>query len=307
MEAIKVSHLKKSFGNVKAVDDISFVVKKGELFGFLGVNGAGKSTTINILCTLLAQSGGEGKICGYDIQKEKKEIRKRIGVVFQENTLDALLTVRENLELRGFLYEKEKAKVHEQIEKVAGIMEIETLLARRFGELSGGQKRRCEIAKSLMNTPEILFLDEPTTGLDPQSRKQMWESIEKLRKERGMTVFLTTHYMEEAAMAQYLCIMDAGKIVVQGTPSRLKKKYANDLLKLYTKNIEALDEAAERLHLTHEKLTNGVVITLKSTKEAVAVLSELDAAGVEYEGLEVVQGSMDDVFLNATGKKMEEQ
>lgn len=302
MEAIKVSHLKKYFQDIKAVDDISFVVKKGEFFGFLGVNGAGKSTTINILCTLLAETEGTVEVCGYDVRKESDAVRKKIGVVFQENTLDDMLTVKENLELRGSLYEKDKNVVQKNLEEVAKILNIEDLLPRQFKKLSGGQKRRCEIAKSLMNAPEILFLDEPTTGLDPQTRKQVWESIEKLRAERNMTVFLTTHYMEEAAMAQYLCIMDAGKIVAHESPSELKKQYATDLLKLYTKDIDAMVQDVERLELPHYKLSNGVAVKLASTKDAFGIISKLKA---NYDGLEIVQGSMDDVFINVTGKKME--
>lgn len=303
MDVIKVSHLKKYFRDVKAVDDISFVVKKGELFGFLGVNGAGKSTTINILCTLLAETEGVIEVCGYDVRKQSNEVRKKIGVVFQENTLDDMLTVKENLELRGSLYEKDKKTVQKNLEEVTKILDIKDLLQRQFGKLSGGQKRRCEIAKSLMNTPDILFLDEPTTGLDPQTRKQVWESIEKLRAEREMTVFLTTHYMEEAAMAQYLCIMDAGRIVARESPAELKKKYAANLLKLYTKDIDRMAQEAERLNLSCQRLSNGVAVRLVSTKDAVGIISRLNT---DYDGLEIIQGSMDDVFINVTGKRMED-
>lgn len=303
MDVIKVSHLKKYFRDVKAVDDISFVVKKGELFGFLGVNGAGKSTTINILCTLLAETEGVIEVCGYDVRKQSNEVRKKIGVVFQENTLDDMLTVKENLELRGSLYEKDKKTVQKNLEEVTKILDIKDLLPRRFGKLSGGQKRRCEIAKSLMNTPDILFLDEPTTGLDPQTRKQVWESIEKLRAEREMTVFLTTHYMEEAAMAQYLCIMDAGRIVARESPAELKKQYAANLLKLYTKDIDRMAQEAERLNLSCQRLSNGVAVRLVSTKDAVGIISRLNT---DYDGLEIIQGSMDDVFINVTGKRMED-
>ena len=303
MDVIKVSHLKKYFRDVKAVDDISFVVKKGELFGFLGVNGAGKSTTTNILCTLLAETEGVIEVCGYDVRKQSNEVRKKIGVVFQENTLDDMLTVKENLELRGSLYEKDKKTVQKNLEEVTKILDIKDLLPRRFGKLSGGQKRRCEIAKSLMNTPDILFLDEPTTGLDPQTRKQVWESIEKLRAEREMTVFLTTHYMEEAAMAQYLCIMDAGRIVAHESPAELKKQYAANLLKLYTKDIGRMAQEAERLNLSCQRLSNGVAVRLVSTKDAVGIISRLNT---DYDGLEIIQGSMDDVFINVTGKRMED-
>lgn len=302
MDAIRVSHLKKYFRDIKAVDDISFEVKQGELFGFLGVNGAGKSTTINILCTLLSETEGTVEVCGYDVKKQGVQVRKKIGVVFQENTLDDMLTVQENLELRGSLYEKDTRIVRRNLEEVTQILNIENLLSRQFRKLSGGQKRRCEIAKSLMNTPDILFLDEPTTGLDPQTRKQVWESIERLIHERNMTVFLTTHYMEEAAMAQYLCIMDAGKIVASDSPSELKKKYATDLLKLYTKDIEVMIREVESKKMSYERLSNGVAIHLSSTKDALGIVEKLHT---DFDGMEIVQGSMDDVFINVTGKKME--
>ncbi len=298
---IRVSGLKKYFRDIKAVDDISFVVKRGELFGFLGVNGAGKSTTINILCTLLKQTEGDIEVCGFDAIKQSDEIRKRIGVVFQENTLDNLLTVRENLELRGSLYEKDKKKVMSNLEEVVGILGIEDILSRQFRMLSGGQKRRCEIAKALMNTPEVLFLDEPTTGLDPQTRNNVWECIENLRTKKNMTVFLTTHYMEEAARAGYLCIMDNGKIVAKDTPSKLKMKYATDVLKLYSRNIAELAKESEQLGLTYKRLSNGVAVSLSDTKEAFDVVSRFKT---DYDSLEVVHGDMDDVFINVTGKKI---
>ena len=298
---IRVSCLKKYFRDIKAVDDISFVVKRGELFGFLGVNGAGKSTTINILCTLLKQTEGAVEICGFDAAKDSNEIRKRICVVFQENTLDNLLTVRENLELRGSLYEKDKKKVCNKLEEVSNILGIDDILSRQFRMLSGGQKRRCEIAKSLMNTPEILFLDEPTTGLDPQTRNSVWECIEKLRIENNMTVFLTTHYMEEASKAGYLCIMDSGKIIAEDTPSKLKMKYATDVLKLYSRNIDVLAQESEQLGFSYNRMSNGISINLTDTKDAFNILSRFRS---EYDSLEVVQGNMDDVFINVTGKKI---
>lgn len=298
-DLICVDNLKKSFNEVKAIDDISFKVKKGELFGFLGVNGAGKSTTINILSTLLQKSDGNITVCGYDIDKNPNDIRNKIGIVFQENTLDNYLTVKENLILQGILYEKDKHKINNSLDFVTNVLNINDLLNRQFKKLSGGQKRRCEIAKALMNIPEILFLDEPTTGLDPMTRKQVWECIEKLRLEKQMTVFLTTHYMEEASMTQYICIMDKGKIVAKGTPSNLKNKYASDLLKIYTQNTQTIIDKLENVKYGLE--SNCIKISVNTTKDALPIIQSLDGL---YDNFEVIQGSMDDVFLNITGKKI---
>ena len=291
MDAIQISHLKKYYSDIKAVDNISFSVKKGDLFGLLGVNGAGKSTTIHILCTLLKATAGTVKICDYDALKEADAIRNKIGVVFQNNTLDDYLTVKENLLMRGFLYEKDLKTVQKN------------LLSRPFRKLSGGQKRRCEIARALMNTPEILFLDEPSTGLDPQTRKLMWDCLESLRLKRHMTIFLTTHYMEEASMAQQLCIMDAGKIIASGSPSQLKNKYASDTLKIYTDKITPLNRELAALSLASYRLPNGIAIPLSTTKDALHIMPRITTP---YDGIEIIQGSMNDAFIQITGKKLED-
>lgn len=302
-KVIRVQNLSKQFGDVRAVDDISFEVRRGELFGFLGVNGAGKSTTINMLCTLYGKTEGTISICGHDPCREPEKVRQKIGVVFQENTLDNYLTVKENLILQGALYEKDKKKINNRLSEVAEILDIGTILNRRFRMLSGGQKRRCDIAKALMNVPEILFLDEPTTGLDPATRKKVWESIHFLQKEMHMTVFLTTHYMEEAAQANYICIMNAGKIVAEGTASELKERYAKDTLRLYTKNEEQIFQQSRRYHLQCAGQPNCVVFPLASTLDAIDILQKMNSL---FDGFEVLQGNMDDVFLNVTGIKMEE-
>ena len=231
-ESIRVEHLKKYYQDVKAVDDISFSVRKGELFGFLGVNGAGKSTTINMLCTLQEPTAGEAWVNGRKIGKDNEEIKRHIGAVYQNNCLDKLLTVKENLMLRGAMYEKDNRKLKENLAHVTEILGLSDVLKRPFGKLSGGQKRRCEIARALMHTPDILFLDEPTTGLDPATRKNVWETVRMLQKEMGMTVFLTTHYMEEAAKADHIGIISKGHFVEYGTPFSLKEKYAKDKLYL---------------------------------------------------------------------------
>ncbi len=298
---IKVEGLKKSFGDVRAVDDISFEVERGELFGFLGINGAGKSTTINMLCTLYAATAGSVEICGYQVGKQDEEVRKRIGVVYQGNCLDDKLTVAENLFVRGVLYEKDHRKLRADIRRICGILELEDVYHRRLAKLSGGQKRRCEIARALVNAPEIMFLDEPTTGLDPATRKKVWASLERLRREEKMTIFLTTHYMEEAARASHIAIMDAGHLKEYGTPFSLKEKYAKDQLRLYSGS-PGLEERLAALQAAYRKKEDYFVVAVP---ESMAALAVLDSVRELIDGFEMVQGSMDDVFLNVTGKKLE--
>lgn len=298
---IKVEGLKKSFGDVRAVDDISFEVERGELFGFLGINGAGKSTTINMLCTLYAATAGSVEICGYQVGKQDEEVRKRIGVVYQGNCLDDKLTVAENLFVRGVLYEKDHRKLRADIRRICGILELEDVYHRRLAKLSGGQKRRCEIARALVNAPEIMFLDEPTTGLDPATRKKVWASLERLRREEKMTIFLTTHYMEEAARASHIAIMDAGHLKEYGTPFSLKEKYAKDQLRLYSRS-PGLEERLAALQAAYRKKEDYFVVAVP---ESMAALAVLDSVRELIDGFEMVQGSMDDVFLNVTGKTLE--
>lgn len=303
---IRVKNLKKYFKEVKAVDDISLQIEKGELFGFLGINGAGKSTTINMLCTLMTPTAGGAEICGYVLGRENEQIRRKIGVVYQNNCLDDRLTVKENLFIRGSLYEKQTGKLKSHILNVCEMLELGDVYGRRFAKLSGGQKRRCEIARALINAPEILFLDEPTTGLDPATRKNVWQSVEQLRNEMKMTVFLTTHYMEEAAKASNIAIIDGGHIKIQGTSYGLKEKYAKDRLVLIPK-----EEKKKELHkiLETERISylvqeEYIVIELESSMSALPLLERFRML---LDGFELMQGSMDDVFLNVTGKTLEEK
>ena len=301
---IKVEGLKKYFGEIKAVDNISFQVERGELFGFLGVNGAGKSTTINMLCTVLGPTAGRIEICGLKAGKEDEKIRRRIGVVYQNNCLDERLTVKENLFIRGALYEKNSRRLTETISRICEILELESVYGRKFAKLSGGQKRRCEIARALVNTPEIMFLDEPTTGLDPATRKAVWESITKLRKEENMTVFLTTHYMEEAARASHIAVIDDGKIKEYGTPFGLKEVYAKDKLKLLPLQggTQKLEQRLQECQVAYKKKEEYLTVTIP---ESLAALAILDRVRGLIAGFEVIQGSMDDVFLNVTGRKLQ--
>lgn len=304
-EIISVKGLKKYFKEVKAVDDISFSVEKGELFGFLGVNGAGKSTTINMLCTLFSPTAGDISICGYRLGKEDAEIRKRIGVVWQNNCLDERLTVKENLYVRGLLYGLKAQVLRENIDRVCEKLRLADVYTRRYEKLSGGQKRRCEIAAALVNTPEILFLDEPTTGLDPATRQLVWESIDRLREEDGMTVFLTTHYMEEAAKAKHIAIIDGGKMKEFGTPFELKERYAKDKLRLLPKPGEEAE--IERLAETEIGVDQGGTVLELKLEDSMAALPILKRVETRISGFELVQGSMDDVFLNVTGKSLIQQ
>lgn len=298
---IEVENLKKYFGKVKAVDGISFSVDKGELFGFLGVNGAGKSTTINMLCTLFAPTDGKAKICGFDLEKDAEQIKRRIGIVYQNNCLDERLSVKENLTVWSSLYGLTNREQKTRLAQISNILELDDILGRRFGKLSGGQKRRCEIAKALMHRPEILFLDEPTTGLDPATRKSVWETVEKLRSEMGMTVFLTTHYMEEAARATGIAIIDGGRLKETGTPFTLKERYASDKLYLIPKaeRENVLSDYFEEKKITCRKKEDRLIIRLENSMEALGMLEDMKNC---IEGFEVMQGTMDDVFLQITGK-----
>ena len=304
-EVIRVSGLKKYFKEVKAVDEISFQVKRGELFGFLGVNGAGKSTTINMMCTLFKPTAGEIEICGHRVGEEDGAIRDKIGVVWQNNCLDERLTVKENLLIRGSLYGKGKKALQADCDALKKKLGLQDIWNRRYEKLSGGQKRRCEIAAALINRPEILFLDEPTTGLDPATRRTVWESIDALRKERGMTVFLTTHYMEEAARADAIALMDSGKLKEQGTPFTLKEKYAQDTLKvipLPQKEQEIINAISRLGDYTLQKSNEALLCKIDNSMQAIALLNSLQDKII---GFEVLQGTMDDVFLNITGKTLD--
>ena len=294
---IEIQHLVKDFKDVRAVNDLSFKVKKGEFFAFLGVNGAGKSTTISIMCGKLSRNSGSVLINGLDIDKDMDQIRKVLGVVYQNNVLDKVLTVYDNLKFRAGLYNITGEEFKKRYEYLASILDFKDLKDRVYGKLSGGQKRRVDIARALLHNPEILILDEPTTGLDPQTRKLVWEVIDKIRKERQMTVFLTTHYMEEVSDANYVVILNKGEIVASGTPLELKNKYTGDFISIY--NIKKED--VDKLGLKYEIIPNGYRIEVKDTEEATKLITTYPNLFKDYE---VIKGKMDDVFLNATGIKL---
>ena len=294
---IEVKNLFKSFGDVKAVCDLSFCVKEGELFAFLGVNGAGKSTTINIICGQLHSDSGNVVVNGYNFDRNPDEIKSSLGVVFQNSLLDSSLSVYDNLESRAALYGIHGNSFRKRFHELARLLHFEDLTKRAVGKLSGGQRRRIDIARALIHSPKILILDEPTTGLDPQTRKLLWNVIENLRKEKNMTVFLTTHYMEEAAGADYVVIIDSGKITAQGTPLELKNAYARDFITLYGVS----EEEITKFGRPYEKLRDGYRISVENTGKVTELILKYPEAFRDYE---ITKGKMDDVFLSVTGKKL---
>lgn len=295
---IEIKNLNKTFGEIRAVNDLSFSVNKGELFAFLGVNGAGKSTTISIMCGSLKKDSGQVIINGKDLDRDFFEISKDIGVVFQNSVLDNALTVTDNLVSRASLYGITGEEAKNRIKELSEILDFSNLLNRTVGKLSGGQKRRIDVARAIIHKPKILILDEPTTGLDPQTRKTLWSVINNFRINDGMTVFLTTHYMEEASSADYVVILDSGKISAEGTPLSLKNKYTGDYITLYG----IKEEDIQNLKLPYEVLNEGIKIMVKDTLQA----RDLIIANSEiFTDFEIVKGKMDDVFLAVTNKKLE--
>ena len=294
---IQIAHLNKSFGEVKAVQDLSFQVKRGELFAFLGVNGAGKSTTISILCGQLRADSGTVTVCGHSVSEEPAAIAARLGVVFQNSVLDQPLSVRDNLRSRAALYGITGQAFEARLQELARLLDFENLLRRTVGKLSGGQRRRIDVARALLHKPEILILDEPTTGLDPQTRRQLWDVIATLRREEGMTVFLTTHYMEEAADADYVVILDSGRIAAEGTPLYLKNTYTGDFITLYGADATAVDG----LGLPTEALRDALRMSVPDTAAATRLIVAHPELFTDYE---ITKGKMDDVFLAVTGKKL---
>lgn len=294
---IEISGLSKSFGDVKAVKDLSFRVRRGELFAFLGINGAGKSTTISIISGLLKKDAGTVMINGMDIDRGGNSVKGDIGIVFQSSVLDMPLTVKENLESRAALYGICGAQLDKRLDELAELLDFKDLLKRTVGKLSGGQRRRIDIARALLHDPGLLILDEPTTGLDPQTRRNIWNVIDRLRRERGLTVFLTTHYMEEAADADYVVILDSGRIAAEGTPLELKNKYTGDFITIYG----ATDEQMERLAVRYERAGDAFRLSVSDTAAATALIIAHPEVFRDYE---IIKGRMDDVFLAVTGKKL---
>lgn len=294
---IEIDNLSKSFGEVKAVRDLSFRVKEGELFAFLGINGAGKSTTINIMCGQLSKDAGTVHIAGADLDKDLSKIKNTLGVVFQNSVLDKSLSVRDNLESRAALYGITGKDFEKRLSELAKLLNFEDILKRAVGKLSGGQRRRIDIARALLHKPRVLILDEPTTGLDPQTRKMLWDVISDLRKNENMTVFLTTHYMEEAADADYVVVLDSGKIVAEGTPLELKNAYTGDFITIYG----VAEEKIKKLEAPYEPIRDAYRVSVPNTAKATELIIKYPEIFSDYE---ITKGKMDDVFLAVTGKKL---
>lgn len=302
MDAIMtVKNLKKRYGALEAVKGVDILVKKGSLLAFVGPNGAGKSTTIHILTTFLKADEGEVEICGYKLGSEDYKIKKEIGIVFQDSVLDAQLSVEENLKTRGRIYNLTNEALDEAINYAMEITDIKDISKRKYGQLSGGQRRRVDIARALIHHPTILFLDEPTTGLDPQTRLLVWDTIYKLQKEHGMTVFLTTHYMEEVSKADYVYIIDSGKIVASGTPNELKDQYSSDTLQ-----IKAFDKKGFQHVLTLDKVNfytqaDIIIIPIEDTWQAMPLIEKYKTHIASFQ---IINGTMDDAFVKITGKDL---
>lgn len=294
-EIIKVEKLTKSYGNKKAVEDLSFSVEKGAFFSFLGSNGAGKSTTIDILTTLIQKDAGKVKVKNWEIGKNDSEIRNIIGSVFQRGLLDEKLTVLDNLLIRGSFYHLSKKELNNRIDYLVELIQIKEILQQRYGQLSGGQKRRVDIVRALINEPEILFLDEPTAGLDPLSRKILWQTIKDLQERLTMTVFLTTHYMEEAAQSDNIAIINKGKLVAFDTPNNLRKTFSSTTVKFYQPTLLLLQHLKKENYQIIEDKKDIIIIQILNYDK---ILDFLINNRNEFSSFEVINGNMDDVFLN---------
>lgn len=294
---IEIKKLHKNYKQVEAVKGIDLAVGEGSFFSLLGENGAGKSTTINIIAALLQKTSGTVTINGHNVDRDPRAVRRDIGVVFQGHTLDRHLSVRENIIHRGALYGLSRSRAEACLCALAPKIGVEDFLDRRYGHLSGGQKRRADILRALINEPRILILDEPTTGLDPHTRQSVWETILNLKRENGLTVFLTTHYMEEAAGADHIVIMDRGSVRASGTPEQLRLRYSTDRLILIPRDADSVSTALRDMHAPYTTDRDRIVIPLKNSLDAIVIIDRVKEA---IAGLEIIRGNMDDVFINVT-------
>lgn len=300
---IQIRHLFKTYNTTKAVDDVSFNVKRGSLFAFLGINGAGKSTTINIISSILEKDYGDVIVDGHSIDKERNAIKKEIGIVFQTSVLDDVLTAEENLRSRADFYNMSREEKKRKITQLSNMLNLGPILKQPVKSLSGGQRRRLDIARSMVHEPKILILDEPTTGLDPKTRQDVWHLINSIREKTKMTVFLTTHYLEEADKATDVVIMDHGRIIATGTPTELKNRYSKDYVIVYSPKNDILDELSKKKGASYSADGLCYKFPVKDSAEAISFINEHSDLIKDFE---VKKGDMDDVFLNVTGQKYKE-
>jgi ABC-2 type transport system ATP-binding protein len=300
---IEVNHLTKMYGELAAVDDISFNVEEGSIFAFLGPNGAGKTTTINTLCTIQDKTGGDIFLNGHDISREKNAVRADIGIVFQDQTLDTKLTVEQNLDFHCRFYKVPKSERQERIDFVLDLVDLSDWKKAPVAGLSGGMKRRVEIARGLIHFPKVLFLDEPTAGLDPQTRASVWDYIRRLQKEKSITIFLTTHYMDEAEICSSVAIIDHGKIAAFDTPDNLKDRYTQSRLKIRTANGVDVERYLTARSIRNERSEGVITAYIKDTDAMFDVLCRFRD---DIDDFEVNKGSLNDVFLAVTGREIRE-
>lgn len=300
---IEVEHFTKKYGDFTAVDDITFAVEEGAVFAFLGPNGAGKSTTINTLCTIQDKTSGKLTINGHDLGTEKNAVRADIGIVFQESTLDSKLTVEQNLDLHCRFYNVPKAERKQRIDFALDLVDLADWKKATVGSLSGGMKRRVEIARGLIHFPKVLFLDEPTAGLDPQTRANVWDYIIRLQKEKDITIFLTTHYLDEAEICASVAIMDHGKIAAFDTPDNLKKAHSQSCLKIKTESVGDIRRYLDNRSIKSDESEGTVKAYSKNTGLLLDVLAVWRDKIIDFE---VSKGSLNDVFLAVTGKEIRE-
>jgi len=300
---IEVKNFTKKYGNFTAVNDINFTVDEGSIFAFLGPNGAGKSTTINTLCTIFEKTDGELIIDGYDVTRQKSQVRSSIGVVFQDSTLDKKMTIEENLKMHCAFYKVPKTEVEERIEFVLTLVDLLDVRRKGVAALSGGMKRRVEIARGLIHYPKVLFLDEPTTGLDPQTRAHVWEYVLRLQKEKNITIFLTTHYMDEAEICDKVAVIDHGKIIAHDTPFNLKKEYTKDRAYITTTNPAELEKQLDSKGITYIVKENFHRIDVDDNAALLYVLAQCKDSITD---MEVRKGTLNDVFLEITGREIRE-
>jgi multidrug/hemolysin transport system ATP-binding protein len=297
---IKVTDLKKNYGPIEAVRGISFSINEGEFVSLLGPNGSGKTTTVSMMCTILSIDSGSVEIDGLTVGKNDEAIRRLLGVVFQNNRLDSILTVKENLTVRGRLYGLPNKILEDRIDHLLSVTGASELINRKYGTLSGGEKRKVDIARALLHSPKILILDEPTTGLDPESRLKIWQMVTDLRKQENVTILLTTHYLEETNASDNIIVLKEGLIQIIGTPSEIKETYSQNILIIRPTNLDELQDRLKKQNISFEINNEAVIIPIQNTKDSIPIINLSQDL---IESYEVKQGSMDEAFMSVLHKE----